>query len=78
VIHAIADCEHPLMCLLGPSVVSQKTAISGSFQQTLVSICNGVIVWRLIKKEKSTHTFVFLLELHVVCDLYLGYSELLD
>jgi hypothetical protein len=23
VIHPIADCEHPLMCLLGPSIVSQ-------------------------------------------------------
>jgi hypothetical protein len=48
VIHPIADCEHPLMCLLGPGVVSQETAISGSFQQNLASICNGVSVWRLI------------------------------
>jgi hypothetical protein len=23
VIHSIADCEHPLLCLLGPSIVSQ-------------------------------------------------------
>ena len=30
------------------------------------------------KKHQSIHTFVFfLLELHVVCELYLGYSELL-
>ena len=29
------------------------------------------------KKDRSTHTSVFLLlELHVVCELYLGYSEL--
>jgi hypothetical protein len=42
VIHPIADCEHPLLCLLGPGIVSQKTAISGSFQQTLASVCNGV------------------------------------
>jgi hypothetical protein len=28
VIHPIADCEHPLLCLLGPAIVSQKTAIS--------------------------------------------------
>jgi hypothetical protein len=48
VIHPIADCEHPLMCLVGPGLVSQETAISGSFQQTLASVCNGVIVWRLI------------------------------
>jgi hypothetical protein len=48
VIHAIADCEHPLMCLLGPCIVSQETTISGSFQQNLASVCNGVSVWRLI------------------------------
>ena len=42
VIHPIADCEHPLMYLLGPGLVSQETAISGSFQQTLASVCNGV------------------------------------
>jgi hypothetical protein len=48
VIHPIADCEHPLLCLLGPGIVSQETAISGSFQQNLASICNGVSVWRLI------------------------------
>jgi hypothetical protein len=41
VIHPIADCEHPLLCLLGPGLVSQETAISGSFQQILASICNG-------------------------------------
>ena len=48
VIHPLADCEHPLLCLLGPGIVSQETAISGSFQQNLASICNGVSVWRLI------------------------------
>jgi hypothetical protein len=47
VIHPIADCEHPLMCLLGPGLVSQETAISGSLQM-LASVCNGVIVWWLI------------------------------
>jgi hypothetical protein len=48
VIHPIADCEHPLMCLLGPGIVSQETAISGSFQQKLASVYNGVSVWKLI------------------------------
>jgi hypothetical protein len=48
VLHPIADCEHLLMCLLGPGIVSQETAISGSFQQNLASVCNGVIIWRLI------------------------------
>jgi hypothetical protein len=37
VIHPIADCEHPLLCLLGPGVVSQETAISGSYQHNLAS-----------------------------------------
>jgi hypothetical protein len=48
VIHPIADCEHPLLCLSGPGIPSQETAISGSFQQNLASVCNGVSVWRLI------------------------------
>jgi hypothetical protein len=48
VIHPIADCEHPLLCLLGPSIVSQETALSGSFQQNFASLCNSVSVWKLI------------------------------
>jgi hypothetical protein len=48
VTHPIADCEHPLLCLLGPGIVSQETAISRSFQQNLASVCNGVSVWKLI------------------------------
>jgi hypothetical protein len=32
VIHPIAYCEHPLLCLLGPGIVSHETAISGSFR----------------------------------------------
>jgi hypothetical protein len=31
VIHPIADCEHPLLCLLGTSIASQETAISAKF-----------------------------------------------
>jgi hypothetical protein len=42
VIHQIADCEHPLLCLPGTGIVSQETAISGSFRQNLASVCNGV------------------------------------
>jgi hypothetical protein len=48
VIHPIADCEHPLLCLLGPRIASQETAISGSFQQNLTTEYNGVSVRRLI------------------------------
>jgi hypothetical protein len=48
VIHPIADCEHSLLCLLGPCIVSQETAISGFFQQNHAGICNSVWVWWLI------------------------------
>jgi hypothetical protein len=48
VIHPIADCEHSLLCFVGSGIASQETAISGSFQQNLPSVCNGVRVWRLI------------------------------
>jgi hypothetical protein len=48
VIHPIAVCEYPLLCVLGPGIVSQETAISGSFQQNLASVCNGVSFWKLI------------------------------
>jgi hypothetical protein len=60
VIHPIADCEHPLLCLLGPGVVSQETATSGSFQQNVASMCNGVSVWKLTKllKQKMYWTLV--------------------
>jgi hypothetical protein len=37
VIHPIANSEHPLLCLLGPGIVSQETAISGSCQHNLAS-----------------------------------------
>jgi hypothetical protein len=49
VIHSIADCEHPLLCLLDSGIASQEKDISGSFQQNLASVCNGVSIWRLIK-----------------------------
>jgi hypothetical protein len=42
VIHPIADCEHPLLCLLGPGLVSQETAISGTFQKILL-VCAMVM-----------------------------------
>ena len=48
VIHPIADCEHPFLCLLGPGIFSQEAAISGSFKQNLASVCNDVTIWRLI------------------------------
>jgi hypothetical protein len=48
--HPIADCEHPLLCLPGTGIASHGAAISGSFQQNLVDICNSVCVWWLIMR----------------------------
>jgi hypothetical protein len=48
VIHPIADCAHPLLCLLGRGIVSLETTISESYQHNLASVCNGVSIWRLI------------------------------
>jgi hypothetical protein len=48
VTHPIADCDHPLLCLLGPGIVSHERAITGSFQRYLASVCNGVSIWKLI------------------------------
>jgi hypothetical protein len=50
VTHPIADFEHPLLGLLGPGIVSQESAISGSFQQNLANVCNGISVCRLIMR----------------------------
>jgi hypothetical protein len=38
VIHLIDGCERPLLCLPGTGIVSQETAISGSFQQNLAGV----------------------------------------
>ena len=47
VFQPIADCEHPLLCLPGPTITSQKIAIAGSCQQNLSCLCNSVWVWWL-------------------------------
>jgi hypothetical protein len=39
VFHPIADCEPPLLYLPGTGIASQETAISGSCQQNLASMC---------------------------------------
>jgi hypothetical protein len=39
VLHPMDDCEHPLPYLPGTYRASQKTAISGSYQQALDGIC---------------------------------------
>ena len=48
-LHLIVECEHPLTCLLGPGLVSEETAISGSFQLSLASVCNGVSIWNSLR-----------------------------
>jgi hypothetical protein len=48
VFHAMDDCKHPLLYLPGTGIASQETAISGSFQDNLASICNSVCVWWMI------------------------------
>jgi hypothetical protein len=78
VIHPIADCEHPLLCLLGPSIVSQETAISGSFQQNLASVCNGVSVWRLIMGWIWNLTFWVLILEDTACSLNWNLNERLQ
>jgi hypothetical protein len=47
VFHPVDDCEHPLLNFPGTGIASQDIAISGSFQQNLVGICNGAWVWWL-------------------------------
>jgi hypothetical protein len=59
VFHPIADCEHPLL-FATPRHTSQETAISGSFQQNLVGVCNGVSVWRLIMGGMDTENVIHL------------------
>jgi hypothetical protein len=57
VIHPIVDCEHPLLCFPGPGIVLQETAISGSFEQNLASVCNGVSVWRNFNVLSRSNSF---------------------
>jgi hypothetical protein len=68
VIHPIADCEHPLLCLPGPRIASQETAISVSFQQNLASVCNGVSVWRLIMGWMTNSLKICILDFCILMD----------
>jgi hypothetical protein len=62
-IRPIPGCEHPLLCLLGLCIASQKTAISVSFQQNLAGMCNGVSVWRLIMGWISGSSITWILSI---------------
>ena len=48
VFHPIHDCKHPLLCWPGTGIASQETALSGSCQQNLAGVCNGICIWWLI------------------------------
>jgi hypothetical protein len=72
VIHPLANCEHPLMCLLGPSIVSQETALSGSFQQNLASVCNGVSDWKLIMGWIPGYGSPFISAPNCLCNAFHG------
>jgi hypothetical protein len=53
VIHPKADCEHALLCLPGTGISSQETAISGSFQQNLVSVLNFILILGLYHSKSQ-------------------------
>jgi hypothetical protein len=64
---------------MNPQVGQSLDGLSFSVCSTLcLHICFHEYFVPPSKKDQSIHTLVFLLlELHVVCELYLGYSELL-
>jgi hypothetical protein len=49
VIHPIADCDHPLLCLLGPGIVSQERAIKPLFSWV-------TFWWDLHRTQISSHS----------------------
>jgi hypothetical protein len=84
---AISDsCQQSLVgiCLVSGFGLwdgSESEAVSGwSFLQALLCLCNSFHGYFVphSKKKQSIHTLVFiLLEFHVFCKLYLGYSKFL-
>ena len=79
VFHPIDDCEPLLLCLSGTGIASQETAIPGSFQQNLASVCNGVLFPTLRRGKVSTLWYLFFLSFMCFANyiLYLGYSKFL-
>jgi hypothetical protein len=63
---------------MNPQVGQSLDGLSFSLCSALfLHICSHEYFVPLSKKDQRTHILVFLLlELHVVCELYLGYSEL--
>jgi hypothetical protein len=53
VIHPIADCDHPLLCLLGPGIVSQERAKVMEMNKTILDLKGEVDT---VKKTQSEAT----------------------
>jgi hypothetical protein len=54
VTHPIADCDHPLLCLLGPGIVSQETATSGSDFSEILQLAGCTTIWTRLPFHNST------------------------
>jgi hypothetical protein len=64
VFYPIANCEHPLLCLPGPGIASQETAISGVddlFDVFLDSVCNILFENYLTSVHKGNWSTVLFL-----------------
>jgi hypothetical protein len=74
---------HPQKCLGLVFVYGMDPQVAQSLLGNSFSLCSTpcLHIWShayfvpLSKKDQNTHTLVFLLELHVVCEFYLGYLE---
>jgi hypothetical protein len=62
VIHPLADCEHPFLCLLGPGIVSQRQLYQVSISKILLVYARG-----LEKESTFAHFFRNIYFFVVVC-----------
>ena len=63
---------------MDPHVGQSLDGLSFRFSPHFVSVFASMRIFPLSRKDSRTYTFVLpLLELHVICELYLGYSEIL-
>jgi hypothetical protein len=61
-IHPLADCEHPLLCLLGPGIVSQGThglfLNRINFNKHILWFCKCMLTFIVIKYYLEYFTFL--------------------
>ena len=63
---------------MAPQVIQSLVVISSVSTSHFVSVTLSMgVLFPPSKMDRSIHTMVFLLEFHVVFELYLGYSKLL-